>query len=417
MSKTTHDKFLRTFARADEQQAGAVLATILRERSLLSAILEALVDGLIVIRADFEIVLANAAAWRLLGLAQPSKVVGRRLKEFPLPADFARFLTRFVLGETSDSAFEMEIRGEEPRWLHVSLRHFQPPGEKDPPQLVMVVLRDVTALYRAEEQRRRAEHWKQMAILATGLAHEIKNPLNSLQIHAQLLQRALRQRSRRSRSQDTARQLQSCDIIVEEIARLGNVVNQFLAAVRPSRPFFQRANINYLIERVVETVRPEAQQRNVRLNLALDYEIPPVDFDPDQMRQVLLNLLRNAFEALDGVPEPAIEVRTAMDNGYYIIMIRDNGRGITPEDLERVREPFFTTKATGTGLGLAIVSRIVEEHGGHIDIQSDVRSGTAVTLRFPLVERPLRLLEDADAAAGKSHPPTSDVSPAPPPAQ
>jgi signal transduction histidine kinase len=399
MVERSAQKFIKKIAKADEQQAEAILTAILREKRFLATIFDALADGVLVIRANLDLVFANATAWKLLGIFPPQKYVGRRFTDLPLPDDITKPVARFVLEQTEETSFQLELAGEAPRWLQVSLRHFEFDGAGDTQKLVMILLRDVTAWYQAEEQRRRAEYWKQMATFAAGLAHEIKNPLNSLQIHAQLLQRALQQKTKRSRSAQWSRPLQSCDIIVEEIARLARVVNEFLAAVRPSRPLFQRANINYHIERVVATFRPEAEARGVQLHLTLDYEIPPVDFDPNQITQVLLNLLKNALEALDGCENPTIEVATELEEDHYIIRIRDNGRGIAADDLSRIHEPFFTTKAKGTGLGLAIVSRIVEEHAGRVEIHSDLNRGTTVLLRFPLVQRPVRLLETTEAAS------------------
>lgn len=400
MPDNVAQKFIKKISKADEQQAEAILTSILRERRFLGAIFDVLADGIMVIRTNFELVFANTSAWRLLDLQAPSRYVGKRLTDFTLPHDISKQITRFVLGESEETTTEIELGGDVPKWLQLTLRHFEFDGTAGTGKLVMVLLRDITAWYRAEEQRRRAEYWKQMATFAAGLAHEIKNPLNSLQIHAQLLNRALHQKAKRSRSADWSRPLQSCEIIVEEIGRLGRVVNEFLAAVRPSRPLFQRASINYHLERVVDTFRPEAESRGVGIHLTLDYEIPPVEFDPNQITQVILNLLKNALEALDGCDAPIIEIATELHSDHYVIKIRDNGRGIAAEDLSRIQEPFFTTKATGTGLGLAIVSRIVEEHGGRIEIQSDLHKGTTVTLRFPLKQRAVRLLETGEPSHG-----------------
>ncbi|MGB9692181.1 MAG: sensor histidine kinase [Candidatus Sumerlaeaceae bacterium] len=404
MGQRVSEKFVKKITKADEQQAEAIFSSLLRDRDFLRKIIDALADGLLVVRSNLEILLANEAVWRLLGLATPSKPIGRRLTEFPIPSEIAKKITRFLLGESEERQFEVELPGHEQRWLQISLSPFKFQSDHEFSELLTIVVRDVTAWYRAEEQRRRAEYWKQMATLAAGLAHEIKNPLNSLQIHAQLLQRALRQKVKRARSLEMQRQLQSSDIIVEEIKRLGCVVNEFLAAVRPSRPMLQRANVNYHIERVLQTIRPEAEARGVRLVTSLDYEIPPVDFDPNQMTQVLLNLLKNALEALSGVEGAMIEIATELHRDHYVIRVRDNGHGISAQDLDRIQEPFFTTKATGTGLGLAIVSRIVEEHGGKIQIQSHVGKGTTVVLRFPLSQRAVRMIEEAQPAPVPSAP-------------
>jgi signal transduction histidine kinase len=402
MPRSKQDKFISTLSRlsaVDPLQFEAILRKKFQDRDFLAAIFDALVDGIIVLNPSLEVVLANAAAVKLLNVQRGQGLVGMRLGKLPLDDTVRKLISRYMLGEDRETSLEVELPGAEPTWLHISLHPLRATREDDGEQLLLVQLRDTTAWHQAEEQRRRAEYWKQMATLAAGLAHEIKNPLNSLQIHAQLLQRALHQKAKRSRSLEMQRQLQSIDIIVEEIARLGRVVNEFLSAVRPGRPMLQRANVNYHVERVVETFRPEAESRGVQLVLKLDYEIPPVEFDPNQLTQVLLNLLKNALEALTDTPDPFIEIRTELCENHYAISISDNGHGISADVLARVKEPFFTTKATGTGLGLAVVSRIVEEHGGLIDIRSDLRHGTTVTLRFPLDGRPLRLLEEAREAS------------------
>jgi two-component system sporulation sensor kinase A len=171
------------------------------------------------------------------------------------------------------------------------------------------------------------------------------------------------------------------------------VVNDFLSAVRPTRPLFQKANINNHVGRVAETIRPEAESRGVSLALNLDHDIPPVDFDPNQITQALLNLLKNSLEALEGSPAPAIELRTALEDSGYLIRVIDNGLGIPESEMKKILEPYFTTKFSGTGLGLAIVSRIVEEHRGTLEVLSGPGKGTCATMRFPLESRPVRLLE------------------------
>lgn len=413
MSSGSAEKLVKTLEKGDPEQRKAFVITKIEQAEFYGKIIDAMADGIVVFRPSLEVELINKAVWELLDRPYPSKAprTRPRLTELNWPRFLEEQAVRFALSDASTERAEHELPGKEPRWLEVSFRRLTL-QKGDTSQVVLMILRDTTDWHRAAQQRRRAEYWQQMATLAAGLAHEIKNPLNSLQIHAQLLQRALRDRSKRSaRSIDKQRQLQSCDIIVEEIARLSRVVNDFLSAVRPSRPVLQRANINYHIERVVEAFRPEAETHGVAVDLALDYEIPPVDFDPSQMTQVLLNLLKNSLEALQGTSDPRIVIRTQLLDHEYAIVIEDNGHGISAEHLARVHEPFFTTKATGTGLGLAIVSQIVAEHGGKLSITSDIGRGTTVVLRFALQQRPVRLLEEGQDRTMPARPPARELVP------
>jgi PAS domain S-box-containing protein len=386
------DKFLSKLSKIDRQDIEGFLSHLVREKNFLQVLFNALLDGVIVLRPNLEVLYTNNAALEMLGLGSRRRIVGERITDLCPGRELRALVARFAIDRKPVTNAEIELAGGDPQWVTVSII----PLETDLDQAagcVLMVLHDASELRKAEEQRRRAERAMTMASLSAGLAHEIKNPLNSLQIHAQLLQRALRERAKRARRPDTGRDVRSGDIVVEEIARLGKVVNDFLSAVRPTRPLFQKANINNHVGRVAETIRPEAESRGVSLALNLDHDIPPVDFDPNQITQALLNLLKNSLEALEGSPAPAIELRTALEDSGYLIRVIDNGLGIPESEMKKILEPYFTTKFSGTGLGLAIVSRIVEEHRGTLEVLSGPGKGTCATMRFPLESRPVRLLE------------------------
>lgn len=424
---TFEDRFLSKLSKIDKQEIEGFLSHLVREKHFLEIVFNALVDGVLVLRPDLSVIYANNTAIDMLGINPKRKIVGERVAALvPIP-EFGEMVARFAIQRDRITNAEVESRTMPPKPLQVSIIPLEADHDRQSGSAIAII-HDGTVARRAAEEHRRAERASTLSVLAAGLAHEIKNPLNSLQIHAQLLQRALRESTEESRGRsvfrtrkfDVQRAQQSTEIIVEEIKRLSGVVDEFLTATRPTKPLFQRANANRLVEHVVATLRPEAEARGVDLRLALDHDMPNVDLDPNQITQALLNLMKNGLEALtpegapvmgmgaggpqaefgeqvvprqDGTMPPFLEVRSEMGDGSFRIRVTDNGPGIAGADLKRIFEPYFTTKVTGTGLGLAIVSRIVEDHGGTMDIKSAPGRGTSVTLTFPLDIQHMRLLQ------------------------
>ncbi len=384
-------KFLSKLSKIDRQDIEGFLGQLVREKNFLEVVFNALLDGILVLRANLEVMYCNNTALELLGLTNRRKVVGERITALTDSGEFRDLVARFALKRGARATAEFELGGAAPRSVRATII----PLEADRGSAsgsVIVLLHDISEARRLEEQKRKAERAMTFTTLAAGLAHEIKNPLNSLQIHAQLLQRALKEMGLARRKVDMARVEQSTDIVLEEIQRLGRVVEQFLAAVRPTRPMTQRGSINTTVEKVVAMMRAEAGCAGVRLDVILDHDIPAFDFDPTQVAMALLNLVKNSIEALEGRAEPRVEIRTAMAENGCNLRVADNGHGMTEETRGRILEPYFTTKVSGTGLGLPIVSRVVEEHGGRMDVFTEPDKGTAVTLFFPLNEKPVRLL-------------------------
>jgi nitrogen-specific signal transduction histidine kinase len=410
-SGSFEDRFVAKLSKIDRQEIEAFLGNLVREKNFLQVVFNAMLDGILVLRPSLEILYANDSALELLGIASKRRIVGERAATLVGIQSFRDLITRFALSRERIQGADVEVPEPSARMLSVSIIPLE--GDNEPQSgSAIVIIHDMTQAHQAAEQKRKAERTATLANLTAGLAHEIKNPLNSLQIHAQLLQKALN--DPRPKKSDKSRTLQSSEIIVEEIKRLSRVVDDFLRAVRPTRPMVQRTDINRLVERAVATMEPEAQARGVRFNVRLDHDIPPMEVDPNQITQALLNLVKNALEALTADPgtegnagtacvrpnqrnECHVEIRTEVRGSDYLIRVADNGPGIPEEHLRRIFEPYFTTKFSGTGLGLAIVSRIVEEHHGHMNIVSEPGHGTVVTLSFPLEERPVRFLSSENA--------------------
>jgi signal transduction histidine kinase len=248
-------------------------------------------------------------------------------------------------------------------------------------------VRDLTSSRAEAEETLESERLNALTLLAAGVAHEIGNPLNSLDIHLQLLGRKLRklppgERKPLEEHLATAR---------GEIQRLDGILKQFLHAVRPTLPRRERQDLHAVLHETLRLLEPELETRKIRVELDLAQGMPQAEIDGGQFQQVFYNLLRNAYQALSG-ESGRIAIRSRFNDYEYVISIEDNGSGISPEHMGAIFEPYRTTKSSGSGLGLLIVRRIIREHGGEISIESEEDRGTRVIIHLPRAERTVRLL-------------------------
>jgi len=229
----------------------------------------------------------------------------------------------------------------------------------------------------AETQRQLAQADKLASVgrLAAGVAHEINNPLTGVLSYASLL---------RKRLADDAEAAEDLDVIVRETVRCRGIIRGLLDFARPTPPARKAMDLNEVVRRAVSVVMTQLSLNQVDLSLDLAAELPVVQADGNQIQQVAVNLLLNAGDAIgDGGGTIRVITQTGA-GGSVELLVKDNGRGIPPEDLPRIFEPFYTTKGNhGTGLGLAVSWGIVEAHGGALEVRSDAGQGTCFTLRIP----------------------------------
>jgi signal transduction histidine kinase len=227
-------------------------------------------------------------------------------------------------------------------------------------------------------QMSRAEHLATLGELATGLAHEIRNPLAGIAGVIEIIGRDLPTTSpARSVVKD----------VRQEIARINHIVTDLLQTARPHPPTVRKSDLNTTVEHAVMLGRQQALAKSVEIILKKDPSLPEVEHDSDQIHQVLLNLLLNALQAIE---LPATErngriaVTMKLQGAKAVVEVADNGRGIAPDHLPNIFRPFFTTKGDGTGLGLSLARRIVEDHHGRIEVTSAVGKGTTFAVVLPL---------------------------------
>lgn len=243
----------------------------------------------------------------------------------------------------------------------------------------LVCIRDITLERERTEDELRAGATRAVRDLAAGVAHEIGNPLNALSLNLQIL--------RREHPEDES--VKEC---LDQIERLTSIIRGFLQALRPSKPNLVPGSPADPIKGCLAVMKNLFEERKVSVTLDLPNALPAVALDADQMQQVFFNILKNALEAIKDDGEVTISLR--YDDDDVITEIRDNGLGMTPEQMAHIFEPYKTSKKHGTGLGLMISARIVRDHGGSIGVESELGGGTAFTIRIPRIERRIKALKE-----------------------
>jgi signal transduction histidine kinase len=252
-----------------------------------------------------------------------------------------------------------------------------------------VVLTDVTEEKVSVEEKIESERVTSIMDLAAGVAHELGNPLNSINIHMQVLQRALNKDFSDDKAKSkAAKSLQSC---INEVNRLDSIIVHFLNAIKPTVPEFQELNLLSVIEEILHIKEKELSVKKINIRLDTDNEEPLIDGDLDQIKQVFFNVIGNAMDALTNKSD--IRIIISWENQFITVQIIDHGDGIKKENISKVFEPYFTTKKKGNGIGMMIVHRIMRNHGGEVGIDSKRGSGTIVTLKFPRKGARQRYLE------------------------
>lgn len=372
------EKLVARLDRVEPGEVQQIVTRLIHEKGFLEKVFEAMQEGVILLDPQGVIGFVNRAASGFFGL-DPEKAVGQPLSSQVRGLDW-RSLGR--PGRTVSR--DLEIFYPEKRFLNFYLAPID--GGEESLGYVMLV-RDLTSSRAEAEETLESERLNALTLLAAGVAHEIGNPLNSLDIHLQLMGRKLRKlppgdRKPLEEHLATAR---------GEIQRLDGILKQFLQAVRPTLPRRERQDLHALLHETLRLLEPELESRKIAVELDLADSLPAAEIDGGQFQQVFYNLLRNAYQALPATGGH-ITIRSRANDFEYVISIEDNGIGISPEHMGAIFEPYRTTKSSGSGLGLLIVRRIIREHGGEIAIESQEGLGTRVVIHLPRAERAVRLL-------------------------
>jgi two-component system, sporulation sensor kinase E len=390
-------KALEKIGKMDRDQIGGLLLRIADENDLLAMVLESMTDGIVVTDREHRIILFNKAADRLLSL-RGEDILEKLLWEALSDREISAFLEEKLANQEKVADREFILDSGAPRILSISILPLVRGGSI---QGNLVHIEDVTEKRSKEARLRRAESLASLTNLAAGVAHEIKNPLGSIGIHLQLIQKKINSKSRIV-AKDISQYLA---VINEEVDRLNRIVVDFLFAVKPMDTRLEDGNINQVITELLDFVRPELEQAGVKIESDLSASVPMLRIDARFIKQALLNLIKNAVSAM---PEGgSLRVQTLRSGDSVQIRVSDTGTGIPEQIMDKIFEPYFSTKPFGTGLGLTIVFKIVKEHFGDISVSSKPGEGATFTITLPIPQKEKMLID----YKGTSSEPPSGVPP------
>lgn len=387
---------LQKLPRMNDSQLRSFIQLIADDYALFDAMMDSLTSGVIILDSDHTIIKTNRAALRILGIPlseSPERPLWASIPDTKL----ADFIHTVIKNEETCTAEEFVIVADEGNhYIELSVL---PLVKEKRVRGTIITVEDITQRKREEINNRRLENLASLTNLAAAVAHEIKNPLAAISIHVQLL----RKNFKACNLAINTKAQKHLDVVEEEIERLNKIVVDFLFAVRPLQCEFVPVNVNELIKSLFATFQEEFSAAKISILPQLDNELPVIQADERFLRQALMNILTNAKAAM--MPAGGeLGITTRFDQERVYIIITDTGKGIPPDILHKIFEPYFTTKPDGSGLGLTMTYKVIKEHGGDIQVHSDIGKGTRFTLILPITrsEKPL-LLEARTAQGGDTH--------------
>lgn len=350
-----------------------------RELSRMETVFNAIRSAIVVCDCAGEIIFANSYAGDLLGIGAADVSIFKLLPGMDAAvSDAAR---------GSYALREFEISYPERKMLSAQIIPF----DFGDGGTFALILNDVTREKLSTEERIESEKLSSLLNLASGVAHEIGNPLNSINIHLQLAMRRLKKLAEKLPGDGLVEGVrESVEICSSEVSRLDSIIENFLKALRPMRPDMADCDPIKPLAETLKTLDAELENLGVSVAVNVDAPLPTVYADANLLKQLYFNILHNAMEAMDAGGD--ITVRALADDDFVKISFADTGCGIDEDGMSKLFHPYYTTKTDGHGLGMTIIQAIVRAHGGKIDVESGPDRGTTVTVSFPRAHRRIRTL-------------------------
>lgn len=334
-------------------------------------ILESMTSGVLFFDANGHVTYSNSEITRIFARPFPVDWSIDNTDE-PLPEEIDKLLKEVLLSNLTVENKRVKISERHP-YLIVEVNAFPFRNEQGSMMGTAFFIKDVTNICSMEEQLKRAEKLSALGVLAAGIAHEIRNPLTGMKMIVQLLDSDFNKEDFRR---------EPLNIIQNEINRLERIIGNLLDFAKPSKPRIVKVAIESVLDDCLMLVKNQLKKQGIKLRKNFSKSCSKILADPDQLKQVFINILTNAIQALGAGGELSVSVEPSVD--AINVKIEDNGSGIAPQHLNDIFNPFMTTKEDGTGLGLSMVQRILEEHGGRIEVNSVLDEGSIFVVRLPL---------------------------------
>jgi signal transduction histidine kinase len=379
--KKFFDRFSARFESLDATSRQAGLALLMRERGFFETVFNCIEDGILVIDRELHLRYFNRAAKELLGL--PENTSGLRLNQLLPDIEWQQILPENASRWSQTTRQELQILYPEERYLQFYLTPLGSAADA-----ATVILHDVTESRRRATSDLERETVKAVSHLAAGVAHEIGNPLNSLSMNLEMLERACDDPENEALSpEEAAQMIRRCR---SEVERLDSIIHSFLTAIRPGKANFAPVDLKESVIDVLTFMRPEIEARKVEVKCSWNTGLPKISGDHEQLKQAFYNIIRNAVQAMSN--GGTLEIFGYSTPEFRVLEFADSGRGMTPEALRDMFIPFKTTKAGGNGIGTMIIERVCREHGAEFGVVTEADRGTVFQLRFPAGTRRVRLL-------------------------
>ena len=374
MKSSFLERLLERADRVGSEEIQSQIARLAEDKGFLETIFNTLQEGVAVVDEEGKITYRNHAAGRLLSLPESGELGGWTLGRSLRGVDWKKLLR----GNRSTSG-TLEVTYPENRILNYYLVPLEGSGRSG--SLYVAIFHDVTQERTETQNALEAGRVEALTLLAAGVAHELGNPLNSLHLHLQIMSKDVS-----GFPEATAGKVhESIRVCQQEIRRLDGLITQFLRAIRPQPLSKTLEDPSAVLEEALLPLEVELQDRGILLEKKVSRVLSPVPMDREQMKQAIYNIVRNAMQAAG--EQGLIGIQIQKEGDELVFECRDNGGGISANDLPHLGSPFFTTRHGGTGLGLMIVQRIAREHGGSLQITSREGKGTVVRLLIPIHER------------------------------
>jgi len=377
LNNSFFEKIIDNLETADKNNIQAFVQRIMKERSFFQTVFNTINEGILVVGSDLNIQYVNRAAKTILGI--PENYEDQSIIRFFRDLEWHKM-------QDADGSWSKNIRCEVEILYPVRrlLLFYMVPMDSGSDSAT-IILHDITESRNKTEEIIESEKMHMISMLAAGVAHEVGNPLNSLNIHLQLLKRMIDKNSI-----DKKEAAELLDVAGNEVERLDKIINQFLEAVRFAKPNLVKLNIKPLIIETLTFLRHEIEDKNIDVKCSWANSLPLIMGDDNQLKQVCYNLMKNAIQAMSDGGQ--LDIVCDFDDDSLVLRFIDNGKGIAHNDLSNVFEPYYTTRKDGSGLGLMVVERIIREHGAELSIDSEPGKQTIVTVKFPRSTKKMRLL-------------------------
>jgi len=375
-------KVFQKLDKLDFERIKDIMEELNTEKELYRLVFDSMIEGVIVTNRDNKIILMNKRMEDIIG-TPADRALNIDITECNLTPELKDVIVNALIN--NERVLEKEVNiSRNDKTFTITILPLVHTGDTEGN---IIILMDITEKKMREFQLRQAESLAALTTLSAGVAHEIKNPLASIDIHIQLINREIS----KFKEEDVKNIKNLLAIVKEEIDRLNSIVQDFLFAVRPMNFNLSNENINDIIKDMIDFLKYELMDADIEVIYELDDNLPPVLVDPKYLKQALLNVIKNSIEAIHGGGKIIIKTEETVD-GDVVIHIIDNGEGIPPELMKKIFEPYFTTRKSGTGLGLVIVYKIIKELGGDIRVKSEPGKGTIFSIKLPVFEKKKKLL-------------------------